>query len=131
MRIWHFKLRNIRRYAAYLGHWTGQAHFNKNLQPVEADRIVGRRNFHNIWRKLDKTESRTVLTRTKTVFLHFNRQSHTYCEAEFACFTMFDVVKINYTCFKWYMNILNALLLVCTNKIVFTYFVICVNFHWI
>ena len=23
MRIWHFKLRNIRRYAAYLGHWTG------------------------------------------------------------------------------------------------------------
>jgi len=21
MRIWHFKLRNIRRYAAYLGHW--------------------------------------------------------------------------------------------------------------
>ena len=23
MRIWHFKLRNIRRYAAYLGHWMG------------------------------------------------------------------------------------------------------------
>ena len=22
MRIWHFKLRIIRRYAAYLGHWT-------------------------------------------------------------------------------------------------------------
>jgi len=21
MRIWHFKLRNIRSYAAYLGHW--------------------------------------------------------------------------------------------------------------
>jgi len=23
MRIWHFKLRNIRRYATYLGHWMG------------------------------------------------------------------------------------------------------------
>jgi len=29
------------------------------------------------------------------------------------------------------MNILNALLFVCTNKIVFTYFVICVNFYLI
>ena len=41
-----------------------------------------------------KTESWTVLTRTQKVF----RFSDIY-EAEFACFTTFGMLKINYICF--------------------------------